>query len=81
MYNIHLHGFIQSGKHQRFDTKENYGIPLCLEEGSLKQAKDLLKAKNSVRDLEAMMGYAVTYLYMSFENHREKEAVDGKKAK
>ena len=34
-----------------------------------------------VWDLEAMMGYGVTYLYMSFENHRKKEAVDGRKAK
>ena len=43
---------------------------MCLVEGSLNRAKELLKAKKAIGDIESVMGYGAAYLYFSFENNR-----------
>ena len=66
-YNVHLQGYVQL-EHGLYDEKEDYKLPVCLVEGALREAKSIVKAKDTLFYLERKRGYAITHRFFTFTN-------------
>ena len=60
-------GYVQL-EHGLFDEKDDYKPPVCLVEGALREAKSIMKAKNTLFYLERKRGYALSYHFFTFTN-------------
>ena len=65
MYNVRLQTYIQL-EHGMYDEKDDYDPPVCLLEGALKEAKTLVKTKNTLSYLQRKRGYAVAHRFVTF---------------
>ena len=74
-YNLFLRSYLYR-EHWQFEEKEDYDMPECLVEGTLKVAMNLINAKLTLAKLHSRRGYGIAHQYFKFDSRKIASGAD-----